>query len=489
MSFISKPSTLSVVKSPEIPSSRLALPSIDGKSSPRLPVVSPTASGKHSDSSGTPAALAQLLGGSPRRGRRKSEGRTTEKTDLPEAGNGWPPCRTKPRFRIGRLDRWSSPKWPYFKNFGIGETYYDTPRRYVQLYGMYTNKVYRLSHIYGTPLCNLALQVSDERSPVAAVKELQKHRERRRTGCNRETMTLVTCPWYPAKLFQTKISYLGDVRDDTWLSGTSFLLEWLCGGWLSHIGMLLPCSWIGFAQHVGQWIPLEFLVFPLRSSEWSDGFFWAMPSDCVFHRPLSETRCLPGVVSPLTLMMVSLMPPLHLHRFQLKCREDRWKAWLWMMKQLQAPWSIMFLGQVLDIWVLPKLDVRTPVFLGCMKETVLTLLVTCTEWRSQLFWPVYIMLYKPTFPAQHFRLLVLWPAISGNFQVKKKKARSVASCSAADLAKSREGKDAKAEKDKAEKAREKGEKGEKSTRHLASDGDWSHQVVGWNRTLEGLKIF
>ena len=99
------------------------------------------------------------------------------------------------------------------------------------------------------------------------------------------------------------------------------------------------------------------------------------------------------------------------------------------------------------------------------------------------------MLYKPTFPAQHFRLLVLWPAISGNFQVKKKKARSVASCSAADLAKSREGKDAKAEKDKAEKAREKGEKGEKSTRHLASDGDWSHQVVGWNRTLEGLKIF
>ena len=108
MSFISKPSTLSVVPNREIPSSRLALPSIDGKSSPRLPVVSPTASGKHSDSSGTPAALAQLLGGSPRRGRRKSVGRSTENSDLPE--------------------------------------------------------------------------VSDERSPVAAVKELQKHRERRRSS-------------------------------------------------------------------------------------------------------------------------------------------------------------------------------------------------------------------------------------------------------------------------------------------------------------------
>ena len=98
MSFIPKPSALSVVPSPEIRSSQLALPSIkDGKSSPRLPVVSPTASGKHSDSSGTPGGLAQLLGGSPRRARRKSEGRTTA-TDLPEAGNGmYPvnPCKSQ----------------------------------------------------------------------------------------------------------------------------------------------------------------------------------------------------------------------------------------------------------------------------------------------------------------------------------------------------------------------------------------------------------
>ena len=54
--------------------------------------------------------------------------------------------------------------------------------------------------------------------------------------------------------------------------------------------------------------------------------------------------------------------------------------------------------------------------------------------------------------------------------MKKKKARSVASCSGVDLAKSREGKDPKAEKardrEKGEKM-EKREKGEKSTRHLA----------------------
>jgi len=72
--------------------------------------------------------------------------------------------------------------------------------------------------------------------------------------------------------------------------------------------------------------------------------------------------------------------------------------------------------------------------------------------------------------------------------VKKKKARSVASCSAADLAKSREGKDAKAEKDKSEKAREKGEKiekrekGEKSTSAKKGVGGFFGILGGSSRT-------
>ena len=66
-------------------------------------------------------------------------------------------------------------------------------------------------------LCNLALQVSDERSPIAAVKELQKHRERRRTGCNRETMILVTCH-DTAHHFKPKshIWEMPEMTDDCW---------------------------------------------------------------------------------------------------------------------------------------------------------------------------------------------------------------------------------------------------------------------------------